>query len=501
MPKGALTVSGGLLAAVKTDKTATMICRGLCESIFSGKGNTAPFSFSVQTLGCKLNQIESEAIADSFKRAGLTLVPWGEAADILVINTCTVTSKAEQKARRIIRKALKDNPLCRVIVTGCYAQLEAQAIAALEADSPPALRSSRLFVVPGDLKPELLKLPRVFPPDGVSAGLETAEKPEAAENQTENHIIDPFAYKTSDLSFHSRAFLKIQDGCDHACTYCRVTLARGKSVSLDSNLVLARLRDLEARGYGEAVLTGVNIGRYRDGAGKDLGGLLAYLLANTGGIALRLSSLEGEGITAEFLDAVKDRRIRPHFHLSIQSGSKTVLERMGRRYAPEEIERNVAALRERKDDPFLACDIIAGFPGETSAEFEETRRLCERTGFAWIHAFPYSKRPGTAAASFRNPVSGREAAARVECLGALASSGRAVYVRRWLGRTVEAIPEKPETAMPGFSVAVSENYLRLLIPHKDGPPPAGKPLFCRMVPLTDKTGRFDALGEPLPRSV
>ena len=240
----------------------------------------------------------------------------------------------------------------------------------------------------------------------------------------------------------------------------------------------------------------VNIGRYRDAAGRDLGGLLAYLLANTGGIALRLSSLEGEGITPEFLDVIRDKRIRPHFHLSIQSGSKTVLERMGRRYVPEEIERNIGALRERKDDPFLACDIIAGFPGETPDEFEETRLLCERTGFAWIHAFPYSRRPGTAAAAFRNPVSEREAAARVECLGALASSSRAAYIRRWLGKTVEVIPEKPEAALPGFSAAVSENYLRILIPHKGEPPPAGKPLFCRIAPLTDKTGRFDARGEP-----
>ncbi|MDR2053655.1 MAG: tRNA (N(6)-L-threonylcarbamoyladenosine(37)-C(2))-methylthiotransferase MtaB, partial [Treponema sp.] len=445
----------------------------------------APLSFSVQTLGCKLNQIESEAIADSFKKAGLVLVPRGEAADIVVINTCTVTSKAEQKARRIIRKALKENPLCRVIVTGCYAQLEAAAIAALETDSP---RKPRLFVVPGELKPELLKLPRVFSPDRVSAG---PEKAEAAEKQG----ADPFAYKAADLSFHSRAFLKIQDGCDHACTYCRVTLARGKSVSLDSKTALARLRELEERGYGEAVLTGVNIGQYRDAAGKDLGGLLAYLLANTGGIALRLSSLEGEGITAGFLDAIKDRRIRPHFHLSIQSGSRTVLKRMGRRYAPEEIERNVGALRERKGDPFLACDIIAGFPGETPEEFEETRLLCERMGFAWIHAFPYSKRPGTAAAAFGNPVSEREAAARVERLGVLASSSRAAYVRRWLGKTVEAVPEKPEDAMPGFSAAVSENYLRLLIPHTGGPPPAGKALFCRIAPLEDTAGRFDALGE------
>jgi threonylcarbamoyladenosine tRNA methylthiotransferase MtaB len=289
--------------------------------------------------------------------------------------------------------------------------------------------------------------------------------------------------------------LKIQDGCDHACAYCRVTLARGRSVSLDSGIVLARLRELEAHGYGEAVLTGVNIGQYRDAAGKDLAGLLSYLLANTGGIALRLSSLESEVITADFLDVIKDERIRPHFHLSIQSGSRAVLERMGRRDVPEEIERNIAALRERKDDPFLACDIIAGFPGETPAEFEETRLLCERAGFAWIHAFPYSKRPGTAAALFRNPVSEREAAARVERLGALASSGRAAYIRRWLGRIVEAIPEKPDAAVPGFSAAVSENYLRLLVPHNGSPPPAGKPVFCRIAPLPDKTGRFDALGE------
>jgi threonylcarbamoyladenosine tRNA methylthiotransferase MtaB len=459
------------------------------DALLSGvEKDAARLSFSIETLGCKLNQIESEAIAASFKKAGIALVRRGEAADIIVINTCTVTSRAEQKARRIIRRALKENPLCRVIVTGCYAQMEAGAIAALETDLS---RKPRLFVVPGDRKPELLTLPRAFSPGGVSADPEKAEKADAADNQS----ADPFAYTACDFSFHSRAFLKIQDGCDHACAYCRVTLARGPSVSLDSKLALARLRELEERGYGEAVLTGVNIARYRDAAGKDLGGLLAYLLANTRGIALRLSSLEGEGIGAEFLDVIKDKRIRPHFHLSVQSGSKTVLERMGRRCVPEEIERNIAALRERKGDPFLACDIIAGFPGETPAEFEETRRLCERAGFAWIHAFPYSKRPGTAAALFKNPVSAREAAARVECLGALASSSRAAYTGRWLGKTVEAIPENPEASPPGYSAAVSENYLRLLIPHLGAPPPAGKPLFCRIAPLNDKTGRYDALGE------
>jgi threonylcarbamoyladenosine tRNA methylthiotransferase MtaB len=467
-----------------------MACLKIDELLPGMAGRAAPFSFSVETIGCKLNQAESEAIADAFNRAGFDLVPRGETADILVVNTCTVTSKAEQKARRIIRKALKENPLCRVIVTGCYAQLDAEAIAALETDLPETRNPApRLFVVPGDLKPELLKLPGKFSPGSIRAG---PEKTEVFGNQKG----DPFAYEASGFSFHSRAFLKIQDGCDHACAYCRVTLARGKSVSLDSKVILNRLKELEGRGYGEAVLTGVNIGQYRGGAGEDLAGLLVYLLANTGGIALRLSSLEGEGITEEFLDVIQNKRIRPHFHLSIQSGSKTVLERMGRRYAPEEIEKNIAAFRERKDDPFLACDIIAGFPGETRDEFEETRLFCERAGFAWIHAFPYSKRPGTAAASFKNPVSEREAAARVECLGALAASSRAGYVRRWVGRTVEAIGEKQERAVPGFSAAVSENYLRLLIPCNGAPPPAGKPFFCRIAPLMGEAARFDALGEP-----
>jgi threonylcarbamoyladenosine tRNA methylthiotransferase MtaB len=471
-------------------------------------------SFSIQTLGCKLNQIESEAIADSFRRAGFKLLPWGEAADILVLNTCTVTSKAEQKARRIIRKALKENLSCRVIVTGCYAQLDAEAIAALELafsheNSVPA---RRLFVVPGDLKPELLKLPHNFLQNSVPVALENlGSSPAQALSFTrpaENQDREIFAYKTCDFSFHSRAFLKIQDGCDHACAYCRVTLARGKSASLESGLVLERLRELEEHGYGEAVLTGVNICQYRDATGKGLGGLLAYLLANTNSIALRLSSLEGEGITPEFLDAIENKRIRPHFHLSIQSGSGTVLERMGRRYTPEKIERDIADLRERKGDPFFACDIIAGFPGETPEEFEETYALCKRAGFAWIHAFPYSKRPGTAAATFKNPVSEREAAARVERLTALASSGRADYVRRWFGKTVEAIPEKQEGASPGFTVAVTENYLRVLIPHTGIQPPAGKPLHCRIIALDDnlteparaagKTERFDAGAELLP---
>ncbi|GHT77029.1 tRNA (N(6)-L-threonylcarbamoyladenosine(37)-C(2))-methylthiotransferase MtaB [Spirochaetia bacterium] len=488
-------------------------------------------SIAVQTLGCKLNQLESEAIAASFKQEGFRLVPWGEAADLLVVNTCTVTSKAEQKARRIIRKALKENPAACVIVTGCYAQLDGEGIAALEGDSGIS-SGRRLFVVSGDLKSALLDLPRYVTASGGNgasivgiAGIAAALAQWQVDGRQQP---DPFAFNMGDFSFHSRASLKIEDGCDHRCTYCRVSLARGSSVSLDAETALGRLRYLEERGYGEAVLTGVNINQYRSG-GFDLGGLLDFLLRGTERIAIRLSSLEPEGITEGFLSALENPRVRPHFHLSIQSGSREVLARMGRWYTPEDIESAIRELRRRKGDPFLACDMITGFPGETAADFEETCALCERAGFAWIHAFPYSPRPGTAAFTFTGRVSEGEAVSRVDTLLALAQQGRAAYIRRWLGKTVEALDLRSTAsggevgtgvgpdgkafsgigAVPGtvkYTAAVSENYLKLLIPWPVGPPTqgpisggeplkAGQVFRCRIRALAETNSRFDAIGD------
>jgi threonylcarbamoyladenosine tRNA methylthiotransferase MtaB len=288
--------------------------------------------------------------------------------------------------------------------------------------------------------------------------------------------------------FHSRAFLKIQDGCDHRCSYCRVPLARGRSLSLEVETVLARLKTLEDRGYGEAVLTGVNINQYRGKDGEDLWGLLARLLRGTGSIAIRLSSLEPEGLGASALSVLENLRIRPHFHLSIQSGSPGVLKAMRRWYGPGEIRELVSRLRSLKDDPFLGCDIIAGFPGESPGDFALTYSLCEEMAFAGIHAFPYSPRPGTAAFNFGEPVPEREAVLRVEALTALASRSRRDYARRWFGRVVEGIVETGD-APPGYSIALSENYLRLLVPAD------GVSHRFRLGPL-ERPGaeRFDALG-------
>lgn len=480
------------------------------------------FSVAIYTLGCKLNQLESEAVADAFRRAGFSLLSWdGTAAspDMLIINTCTVTSKADQKARRLIRKALRDNPRSLVIVTGCYAQLEPEALESLEAGRAPcgaANPPGRLFVLKGGgksagaVKGALLDLPRFMRESALiprqsgvlretpaaaggelralvtawSEGLTARNGKEAPAGERPPE--DPFRFTPEGFSFHTRGFLKIQDGCDHYCTYCRIRLARGPSVSLGAERALAELRALEAKGYAEAVLTGVNISQYRDcgaaaatggDAGGGLGELLAYLLEGTRRIALRLSSLDPEAVNGPLAGALASRRIRPHFHLSVQSGSALVLKKMGRNYGPETVERAAALLRSVKDNPFLACDIITGFPGETEAEFEKTLALCRNIGFAWIHAFPYSKRPGAPSFSFRETVSARDATRRMDALLELARQGRRGYVRQWRGRETEVLTEAGEA---GCCRGTSENYLKLLVKHAGPTPPPGTVLRCRI---------------------
>jgi threonylcarbamoyladenosine tRNA methylthiotransferase MtaB len=495
-------------------------------------------SVSVYTLGCKLNQLESESIVDAFRHEGFRIAPWEEknqyteenspdVVSILIVNTCTVTSKAEQKARRVIRKALRDHPLAVVIVTGCYAQLEGNTIAALAMETD-CYHENRLFVVGGSQKDLLLDLPRFLVkelgtleahtrsttsdistiesniPALISRWLQDRGKQAAVYPAQEQHN-ERFRFNPKDFSFHSRAFLKIQDGCNHRCSYCRVRLARGPSVSLGHEQILSILKSLEAKGYGEAILTGVNISQYQYNGlyptrVMHLSGLLDYLLAETSYIRLRLSSLEPDGITQDLVTVLAHPRIRPHFHLSIQSGSPLILEKMRRQYSPEDIEQGVRQLRVVKDDPFLACDIITGFPGETDEAFERTYELCRTIGFAWIHAFPYSPRPGTAAYTFKEFVSEREACLRADRLLVLGRECRQQYIRRWIGKTVEATVEA--TIQPPFVTVVSDNYLKLLLSLADeAPPKPGSIVRCRIKDFPNKEAlfsRFDGIAERVP---
>jgi threonylcarbamoyladenosine tRNA methylthiotransferase MtaB len=497
---------------------------------------------SFYTLGCKLNQLETESIAAAFGKAGFKVVPWDlprnsgaenrEKVSVFVINTCTVTSKAEQKARRVIRLALRESS-APVIVTGCYARLEAEKLAVLEAEYETEIYP-RLFIVPA--KDSLLDLPFFLAEQAGSAcGFRMAEgiqnwlqsRPgktctaKTCSDTVFRRIVETpsgnvpggmpdkvadgtFRFNPDVFSFHSRAFLKIQDGCNRRCAYCRVPLARGASRSLDSAELLARIRALEAKNQAEAVLTGVNIAQYRcPGTGKNLGELLCFLLDNTVSIALRLSSIEAEPgfFNPAFLKALSHNRLRPHFHLSVQSGSASVLAAMGRPYGPADIRESAALLRSVKADPFLACDIITGFPGESEADFEKTCELCAGIGFAWIHGFPYSPRPGTSAYGLKNRAGERESARRLGRLLELARSGREAYVRRWTGRTVDAVVEAKK--LP-FSGVLTDNYLRIRVdgvfratgePESGGLVP-GLALRCRITQLLQPgSGLFDAMGE------
>jgi threonylcarbamoyladenosine tRNA methylthiotransferase MtaB len=444
-------------------------------------------SVLIHTLGCKLNQLESEAITSAFLRSGFVLKDGSGTPSLIVINTCTVTSKADQKARRVIRKALRDYPDACVIVTGCYAQLNQTDLYKLDTG-----RGGRLFVFKGMEKVSVLELPHYLNKKKDIAGalkrLRENEKAAGSEQKNGEGLIGAFQFSPEHFSDHTRSFLKIQDGCDKHCTYCRIRLARGPCVSLDADEVLTRLRILE-KSYSEAVLTGVNISRYRDKGAANLGQLLEYLLAGTEKIALRLSSLAPDSIDENFTAVLSHKRIRPHFHLSIQSGSKKLLEKMGRSYNAQTAEKAASLLRGAKDDPFLACDIIAGFPGETEADFEETLELCKKIDFAWIHAFPYSKRPGTPACSFPGAVMESEVTKRVQILTNLAHQGRAAYVRRWLGKEVDVLVEKGNSCR-----GVSENYLKLLVQYRgEKAPPPGSVLRCKLI--EEDTENYDAAAE------
>lgn len=459
-----------------------------------------------RTLGCKLNQLETESIADAFSGAGATICPFDEPAELYVVNTCTVTSKAEQKARRVIRQALTRNPQAVVLVTGCYAQMDPEGLSLLH---------PRSVVLPGEEKAALLELASWLHDNWQGHGdlfdavveWKLALAPRGS-SCVEPAAPDRFSYHPKTFAFHSRPSLKIQDGCNNRCAYCRVCLARGPSVSLGHEELLSRVRDLENSGKAEVVLTGINLSQYRDG---DMGfpDLLEYLVGHTESILFRLSSYEPERIDDAFLRAFAHPRVQPHVHLALQSGSSSVLRRMARPYDAERVREAIASLRAVKDDPFLAVDMIAGFPGETDEEFEDTYALCSDLDFAWIHAFPFSARPGTKAFDMRPKVPERVAGERVARLSELARAGKNRYVGRWIGKKIGVILEKSgnhgaddevsiEEGKPGIDSAsttghggTSSNYLKIWIEGVPESLPAGAPISATIM-VSDTVSGFDA---------
>ena len=396
----------------------------------------------IYTLGCRLNQAESESIAERFRNAGFTLSDWSE-ADLVIVNSCTVTAKAEQKARRMIRRFAEHS---EVIVTGCYAELGRDEVKAL---------SDRVTVFSLKEKASLLSLP-----EHISSAVHSGLSLHDAIVSFTCRNTDLFAFDASSFQYHSRAYLKVQDGCDNHCGYCRTTIARGPSVFLSSDEVVRRALEIEARGFHEIMLTGVNLTMY-DHEGNGLGELVEKLLSALGsGMRLRLSSMEPDHVDDRLLETLYDSRMQPHFHIPIQSASQYVLERASRRYSIEHVEYIIRRMRDAKDDPFIACDVIAGLPGEGEKEFMDTCRFLDENGFAAMHVFPYSPRPGTPLYGARDRAEERVRDERAEKLRKLSARHSAEYIARQMGKKLEILAEEGNEGTTG-------NYLkgRIILPH------------------------------------
>lgn len=395
----------------------------------------------VYTLGCRLNQCESEAIADSFAKEGFSIVDEHTSADLYIVNTCTVTSKAEQKARRMMRRFAKQGI---TLATGCYAQVNEKELRQL---------GDQILVVPLEKKAQLLKLAKHLKASLVASmslweGCLSYSDSEAS----------VFDYDAASFSYHSRAYLKVQDGCDNECAYCRVHIARGKALSLPVETAVERALELEASGFQEIMLTGVNLTMY-DHRGAGLGGLLEALLAKLSDrVRLRLSSLEPDHIDDRLLGVLSDRRMQPHFHIPVQSGSDKVLKLVDRHYSISELTAILDRLRSAKDDPFLAADFITGLPGETEEDFEQTYRFIQEQQFSSLHVFPFSPRPDTPLYRAPNRVTESVRDERAAKLRELSDSLLAAYKLRQVGKRQEVILQKRKG---GSYTALSGNYLEV----------------------------------------
>lgn len=434
----------------------------------------------IETLGCRLNQIESEAAAHYFLKdfdvqmQGLSAKATEDKNTVLVIiNTCTVTQKAEQKARRIIRLALKKYENAALLITGCYAQLSAPELLKMD---------KRIIVLGGQIKSRLVEVPSLLK----NYLEENKWKAEAFADFLNNSIkskpqeklnFPEESFKLAGTSFlsHSRAALKIQDGCNNNCSYCAIHMARGHSVSIDAEVAIKRVQELEEKGNEEVVLTTVNIGQYKsEYKGKEIRfpGLLKLLLENTKTIRFRISSLYPEVVDDEFCSVIKDQRVQPHFHLSVQSGSNKILKLMNRVYKAEDVLNACKKLKTAKENPFIACDIITGFPGETNEDFDLTYKLCKDCDFTWIHAFPYSERPGTKAIELPQKVPQSVSDERARKLNELAVKNKIEYIKLFIDKPMDAILEtvKSSQLFAGNIIhyhAVTSNFLHCEIISKE----------------------------------
>lgn len=420
------------------------------------------------TLGCKLNFAETSTIGKQFLEKGFSIVDYSDKADVYVINTCTVTEHADKECRQIVRRALRNNPDAFVVVTGCYAQLRPNEISKI---------------------------------DGVDLVLGSNEKFnlfDYVNNFQKNELSCIYVSPTEKLnSFHSshstdaddrtRAFFKIQDGCDYKCSFCTIPLARGKSRSMIPEQVVAEFKEIIALGYKEIVLTGVNVGDYSSiihhdldrGTDNDLeqeqeqgqeyaqeiglNELLKLILKEGGDYRLRISSIEPNLLNDNIIDLVaNDKRMVNHFHIPLQSGCDKVLKLMQRRYNTEEYRKLIYRLKEKIENVGIGVDVIVGFPGETEADFLVTYNFLRDLPISYLHVFTYSERPNTKAIQMPGQVDVVERKRRNNMLRILSEKKRNEFYLKMIGKELTVLFENEN--MDGFMKGFSSNYVRVKIP-------------------------------------
>jgi threonylcarbamoyladenosine tRNA methylthiotransferase MtaB len=384
--------------------------------------------FKVATLGCRTNQYESQGYTDQLRQMGYVPAEEGEEADLCIVNTCTVTEGADSSSRHQVRALLKEHPNAKVAVTGCMAESAPQALLQLD---------SRIQIVPNADKERLLEL--VFP---------------------DEESLPEFNIQTFDG--HTRAFVKVQDGCNSYCTYCIIPYVRGRSRSRQMSEVVKEVEGLVSNGYKEVVLTGINVGDF-DGGGR-LADLVRAVDAVKGLKRLRISSIDPDEVDDDLADAVLNGKTTcPSMHIVLQAGSNVILKRMNRKYTKQIFQETVERMVRLQPDFTVTTDIIVGFPGETEADFSETLDLVTQVRFAKVHMFPYSTRKRTRAALYPNQVSQETIRRRKQELLRLAEKTSFDLRQSYVGRTMEVLLESGEESKPGYLSGHTANFLRVWV--------------------------------------
>lgn len=403
-----------------------------------------PGKVALHTLGCKLNFSETSTIGNQFLKNGFDIVDFKDVADVYVINTCTVTENAEKECRQIVRRALRNNPEAFIAVTGCYAQLRPEQISNIDGVD---------IVLGSNEKFKLFSL------------VENFEKKELAcvfVSPTENLTDFGPAFST-DADSRTRAFFKIQDGCDYKCTFCTIPLARGKSRSMFYQDAVNQFKQLVERGYKEIILTGVNVGDYGKNDEINLYNLLLKFLEIPGEFRIRISSIEPNLLTDEILELTKNHeKMCKHFHIPLQSGSPDILKKMQRRYNREEYAELIYKTKNLIKNVCIGVDVIVGFPGETEDHFLETYNFLKDLPISYLHVFTYSERPNTKALEIKNIVPVFERKKRNNMLRILSEKKRFEFYSENIFEKEKVLFESEN--QNGLIFGFTSNYIKVAIP-------------------------------------